>query len=457
MNRKSLDTKVKVNNDDCNIKHLHDYIFSDDVMGDGNVDEPILMCTMGSPYHYWMLRTQHPNNRIYAIEDSKLEVTFRYLTSELDCNIVFINDTSNINEWDRCIEEIRKIYIQKENKDMKFRKAAVNPPYGVDKKGSNKMLHWNIFKKLIKVCPEGRISYVCPIKWDRNPNQMFDWVRDEMFRHLSSYKIIDSSLFKNTQIDNGEVAIHNINMLLEKNECGLDDILYYNDDGKCVPKIQFSYIENKIFEIMKSDNEDSIFDNRCLTIERGKLIKKYTGIELKEKIKSIVYKNGYKMYIFISRTPDKKGIIMTKSGYAKGVLLRDDLIDYIYNNNGAEYLLIGADSEEHLNTLMWILRTSKLLHKCVQMNTVSRRTTKSSLSLIPDIDYGEIVSKVETYSKTNNNIDINKIYDTSNNMPTEYALLWYMIYKNNLDNIYTNKDIEKIIKYVNNNDDKLKR
>ena len=279
---------------------------------------------------------------------------------------------------------------------------------------------------------------------------MFDWVRDKMFRHLSSYKIIDSSLFKNTQIDNGEVAIHNINMLLEKNECGLDDILYYNDDGKCVPKIQFSYIESKIFEIMKSDNGDSIFDNRCLTIERGKLVKKYTGIELNEKIKSIVYKNGYKMYIFISRTPDKKGVIMTKTGYATGVLLRDDLINYIYNNSGAEYLLIGADSEKHLNTLMWILKTSKLLHKCVQMNTVSRRTTKSSLSLIPDIDYGEIVSKVETYSKTNNDVDINKICDVSNNMPTEYALLWYMIYKNNLDNIYTNNDVEEIIKYVNN-------
>ena len=141
---------------------------------------------------------------------------------------------------------------------------------------------------------------------------------------------------------------------------------------------------------------------------------------------------------------------MTKTGYNKGVLLRDDLIDYIYNNSGAEYLLIGSDSEEHLNILMWILRTSKLLHECVQMNTVSRRTTKSSLSLIPDIDYVEITSKVEAYSKINNNIDINKIYDISNNMPTEYALLWYMIYKNNLDNIYTNNDVEEIIKYVNN-------
>jgi hypothetical protein len=84
------------------------------------------------------------------------------------------------------------------------------------------------------------------------------------------------------------------------------------------------------------------------------------------------------------------------------------------------------------------------------MNTVSRRTTKSSLSLIPDIDYGEIVSKVETYAKTNNDVDINKICDVSNNMPTEYALLWYMIYKNNLESIYSNNDVEEIIKYVNN-------
>ena len=442
----STTTIVKITNDKSNVIALHNKIFSPDSLGVLNGDETILICDMGNPLHYVLLKRDYPNLKICGIEDSNLEPTFRYCINDLGCNIEFYKNANNECEWNKCI----KNHIRK-NKQMKFDIVAANPPYGVDKKGSNKMLHWNIFKKLIEICPEGRISYVCPIKWDRNPNQMFDWVRDEMFRHLSSYKIIDSSLFKNTQIDNGEVAIHNINMLLEKNECGLDDILYYNDDGKCVPKIQFSYIENKIFEIMKSDNEDSIFDNRCLTIERGKLIKKYTGIELKEKIKSIVYKNGYKMYIFISRIPDKKGIIMTKQGYAKGVLLRDDLIDYIYNNNGAEYLLIGSDSEEHLNTLMWVLKTSKLLHKCVQMNTVSRRTTKSSLSLIPDIDYGEIASKVETYSKTNNNIDINKIYDISNNMPTEYALLWYMIYKNNLENTYTNNDIEEIIQYVNNN------
>ena len=36
-------------------------------------------------------------------------------------------------------------------------------------------------------------------------------------------------------------------------------------------------------------------------------------------------------------------------------------------------------------------------------------------------------------------------------MPTDYALLWYMIYKNNLENTYTNNDIEEIIQYVNNN------
>jgi hypothetical protein len=35
-------------------------------------------------------------------------------------------------------------------------------------------------------------------------------------------------------------------------------------------------------------------------------------------------------------------------------------------------------------------------------------------------------------------------------MPTEYALLWYMIYKNNLESIYSNNDVEEIIKYVNN-------
>ena len=85
------------------------------------------------------------------------------------------------------------------------------------------------------------------------------------------------------------------------------------------------------------------------------------------------------------------------------------------------------------------------------MKKVSRRSTKNAVSLIPDIDYTEIISTVEGYAQTNENIDINKICDTSNNMPTEYALLWYMIYKNNLENTYSNNDVEEIIKYVNNN------
>jgi hypothetical protein len=84
------------------------------------------------------------------------------------------------------------------------------------------------------------------------------------------------------------------------------------------------------------------------------------------------------------------------------------------------------------------------------MKNVSRRSTKDALSRIPDINYTEIISKVEGYSRTNRSIDINKLYDASNT-PTDYALLWYMIYKNNLENTYTNNDVEDIIQYVNNN------
>ena len=451
MKRKFSDTLVKVNNDIDNVKALHDVFFSPEHLGSLMEDEYIFLSTMGNPYHYVMLRAIFPNLKIYAIEDYKLEHTFSYCINELDCKIVFIKDTGSIKEWDRCIKELKKIYTKNEKKDMEFSKAAVNPPYGVDTKGSNKMLHWNIFKKISEVCPKGKIAYICPIKWDRNPNKMFNWVRDRMFRHLSSYKIINSSLFKNTQIDNGEVAIHIIDMTLEKNTCDLENILYYNGDNNCVLKNNFSHIENKIFEIMKNDNMFSIFDSRCLTVERGKLIKKYKDIELKEKIESIVHKNGYSKYIFISRTPDPNGVIMTKKGYNKGVMSRDNVIDTIYKDDGAEYLLVGAESEQHLNTLMNLLKTSKLLHKCVQMNVVSRRTTRTSLSLIPDVDYTEIVSKVEGYTQINKNIDVNKIYDVTNNIPTEYALLWYMIYKNNLENTYTNNDVEEIIQYVNNN------
>jgi hypothetical protein len=451
MDKRSLDTKVKVNNDDRNIKYLHDYIFSDDALGDGNVDGPILMCTMGSPYHYWMLRTQYPNVRIYAIEDSKLKATFRYFTSELDCNIVFIDDTSSINEWDRCIEELRKIYIRKENKDMKFRKAAVNPPYGVDKNGSNKMLHWNIFAKILEVCPEGKIAYICPIKWDRNPNKDFDWVRYEMYKHLFSYRYVDSSLFKNTKIDGGEVAIHIVDMTLEQNVCGLNNILDYVEDNKCILKTNLlSPVENKISEIMKSDNPHSFYDNRCVRVDRSTIAKKYSGDELREKIESVVCKNGCSMYVFGSRVPDKKGSILSKKGYNKGILLRDDTVNDIYNGKGNGYFLIGGDDKQYLNMLMWLLKTSKLLHKCVQMKNVSRRSTKDALSLIPDIDYTKIISVVEEYAQTNKSIDIHKIYEASNNMPTDYALLWYMIYKNNLEKTYTNNDVEEIIKYLNN-------
>ena len=452
MDRNSLDTKVKVNNDDENIKYFHDYIFSDNALGDVNVYEPILMCTMGSPYHYWLLRKQFPDNRIYAIEDIKLKPTLRYFTSEFDFNIVFINDTSNINEWDRCIEEIRKIYIRKENKDMEFKKAAVNPPYGIDKKGSNKMLHWNIFKKIVEVCPKGKIAYICPIKWNKNPNPDFDWVRYKMYKHLSFYKYVDSSLFKNTQIDGGEVAIHIIDMSLDHNKCGLSDILDCVSNDKCVLKSNtLSPIENKISEIMKSDNPHSFYDNRCVRIDRGSLATNYSGDKLREKIKNAVYKKGHKMYVFGSRNPDEKGVVLTKKGYNKGILLRDDAITDIFNDDGSGYFLIGGDNEQYLNILMWMLNTSKLMHKCVLMKKVSRRSTKNAVSLIPDIDYTEIISTVEGYAQTNENIDINKICDTSNNMPTEYALLWYMIYKNNLENTYSNNDVEEIIKYVNNN------
>jgi hypothetical protein len=449
MNNKFLDTKVKVNNDRNNVESLHDLIFSIDNLGEMN-DEPMLMCTMGNPYHYWLLKKQNPNMRIYAIEDSKLETTFRYFTSELDCNIVFINNTSNIHEWDKCIEKLKKIYKKKENKDMKFKKAAANPPFGVDKKGSNKMLHWNIFKKLIEVCPEGKIAYICPIKWDKNPNKDFDWVRYKMFKHLHSYSYVDSSLFKNTKIDNGEVAIHIVDMKLEHNECGLNDILDYVEYNKCILKSNLhSSVENKISEIMKSDNPHSFYDNRCVRFDRGTISKKYKGNELRKRIEKTLYKKRCSMYAFGCRTPYDSGVILTKKGYDKGIVLREDAIDDIFNGNDSGYFLIGGDNEQDMNVLMWLLNTSKLLHKCVQIKKVSRRSSKDAVSLIPDIDYTKITSDVVVYAQTNKNIDVNKIYDVSNNTPTDYALLWYMIYKNNLENTYTNNDVEEIIAYLN--------
>lgn len=448
----ALDTKIKVNNDIDNVKALHYDFFSPEYLGSFMGDEYIFLSTLGNPYHYVMLRTQFPNLKIYAIEDYKLEHTFRYCTNELDCKIVFIKDTGSIKEWDRCIKELKKIYTKNENKNMEFGKAAVNPPYGVDKKGSNKMLHWNIFEKIAEVCPKGKIAYICPIKWDRNPNKDFDWVRYKMYKHLSFYKYVDSSLFKNTQIDGGEVAIHIVDMTLDHNECGLSNILDCVGDNKCILKSNtLSPVENKISEIMKSDNPHSFYDNRCVRIDRSTFAKKHSGDELREKIENVVYKNGCKMYAFGSRVPDKKGAIVTGKGYNKGVLLRDDAITNICDGNGSGYFLIGGDNERYLKVLMWMLKTSKLIHKCVQMKNVSRRSTKDALSLIPDVDYTEIISTVEGYAQTNKSIDINKICDVSNNMPTEYALLWYMIYKNNLESTYSNNDVEEIIKYVNNN------
>lgn len=453
MRRFFSDTLVKLNNDANNKKVLHYEVFSPDVLGSSNEKDYILLGTIGTPYHYVMIRKQYPNLNIYGIEDFRLESTFRYCINELDCKIVFIKDTSSIKEWDRCIKELKKIYTKNECKDMKFNKAAVNPPFGVDKKGSNKMLHWNIFEKIIEVCPKGKIAYICPIKWDRNPNKDFDWVRYKMYKHLSSYRYVDSSVFKNTQIDGGEVAIHIVDMTLENNECGLGDILEYVEENKCILKNNSrssSNVENKISEIMKSDNPHSFYENRCVRIDRSEIIKKSGSDKLREKIENIVYKNGCTLCAFASRVPDKKGAIVTKKGYNKGVLLRDDAISDICSGKGSGYFLIGGNNEQHLNMLMKLLETSKLLHKCVQMKTVSRRSTKDALSLIPDINYTEIISKVEGYSRTNRSIDINKLYNVSNT-PTDYALLWYMIYKNNLENTYTNNDVEDIIQYVNNN------
>lgn len=452
MKRKFSDTLVKVNNDIDNVKALHDVFFSPEHLGSLMEDEYIFLCTMGNPYHYVMLRALFSNLKIYAIEDYKLEHTFSYCINELDCKIVFIKDTGSITEWERCIKKLKKIYTKNEKKDMEFNKAAVNPPYGVDKKGSNKMLHWNIFEKIIEVCPKGKIAYICPIKWDRNPNKDFDWVRYKMYKHLSSYRYVDSSVFKNTQIDGGEVAIHIIDMILDHNECELSNILDYVGDSKCILKSNLlTPVENKISEIMKSDNPHSFYDNRCVRVDRSTFAKNHNGDELREKIENVVYKNGCKMYVFGSRVPDKNGAIVTGKGYNKGILLKDDAITDIYNGTGSGYFLIGGDNEQYLNVLMWLLKTSKLLHKCVQMKNVSRRSTKDALSLIPDINYIEIISKVESYTQMNKSIDVNKLYNASNNMPTDYALLWYMIYKNNLENTYTNNDIEEIIQYVNNN------
>ena len=70
--------------------------------------------------------------------------------------------------------------------------------------------------------------------------------------------------------------------------------------------------------------------------------------------------------------------------------------------------------------------------------------------VVLDIDYTKIISVVEECAQTNKSIDIHKIYEASNNMPTDYALLWYMIYKNNLEKTYTNNDVEEIIKSLNN-------
>ena len=82
------------------------------------------------------------------------------------------------------------------------------------------------------------------------------------------------------------------------------------------------------------------------------------------------------------------------------------------------------------------------------LNSATRGVGQKELSLIPDINYAEIVSKVIEYTESNSSIDKSRI-STESGLATDYALLWYMIYKKGLQDKYNNDDVNEILDYVN--------
>ena len=100
-----MDTKIKINNERNNVYVLHNKMFPKIY---DNYNGSILICSMGNPLHYKMLREQYQNLEIYGIESDKLEQTFKYCQNELNCNIVFLKNTGDIREWNRCIKKNTK-------------------------------------------------------------------------------------------------------------------------------------------------------------------------------------------------------------------------------------------------------------------------------------------------------------------------------------------------------------
>ena len=330
-------------------------------------------------------------------------------------------------------------------KDMKFDYILGNPPYGMDKKGSNKMLHWQIYKTVRDFCPNGKINIVCPMKWHINSNPCFDWVRKDMWEHLASFEFVKSEYFKGPQMD--DPAIQYIDMSLTHNKCNLEK--FFDIDGGTVKmKISNNKVEQKIEDIL-FDKDNNMFthiirvDNEFKKdIEHETKFSEYLNSDKIDK------RFSKKYYINPLYTITKDVNLFSKINLEQPILTKDEEKEYLIKNNSSSFHIFSSNDKSYLENLKYLMTTWIIRYGFDKLDDKRGRLPSSAFYMFPDINYAEIVSKVIEYTESNSSIDKSRI-STESGLATDYALLWYMIYKKGLQDKYNNDDVNEILDYVN--------
>ena len=263
---------------------------------------------------------------------------------------------------------------------MKWDICAGNPPFGADKKGSSRFLHYMIFKTALTFCKD-KLTFIMPSK--PIVQQLDDkWLNIFKTAVCTNIEVVKKGTFKNTNMD--ATAI-------------------YYCDRKASPDDYDKQldVDKKIYNMFDDEGHKSFINifEKMKPLQIFRACKMYgktlTPTEFENEVKKVYNKmSDDKYYLFVNRArnkPEQKGDTQLISGNLTdiGVLQRDDAVQFIRDHKG-EKNIIECPNKKYGENLKNLMINGYVLRYALWLTQTNQHIYQIHYRYIPNIDYTNV-------------------------------------------------------------------